>query len=191
MTKTSNTATHPTHSTTGITIPTKLAEALMQFACQDTTRFHMSGLGLDDEANLSATDGHTMARVLTCDPGGTQPMTRAQACWEGSYVTTQIKVAKATKSATIELAWDKLISAQFPPCSKVSPTKRAVKSAFGFNPRYLARLVKVAEALGSSKRDMRGVKLVSATAELDPVVFECENGDGVKVEVVVMPMRMS
>ena len=58
----------PTHTDDALIVPVALADALMQFASSDPTRFRITGLGLD-ACHLSATDGHTCARAMGCDPG--------------------------------------------------------------------------------------------------------------------------
>lgn len=188
----------PTHTDDALIVPVALADALMQFASDDPTRSYMTGLGLD-ECYLSATDGHTAARVIGCDPGGvkTTPSVCDRSCWSGEYVETAIRVAKATRSPTIALAWSARLDAKFPPLEQVVPGARTIacSETIGQCAEYLARLVKVAHAVQGGRRASQGagqpVALEHAAGPLDPVVWRVPGLEGSPdVQVVIMPVRL-
>lgn len=188
----------PTHTDDALIVPIELAAALMQFASDDPARPHMSGLGLD-ACHIGATDGHTCARAMGCDPGTAKapPASRDRSCWSGEYVETAIKVAKATKSPTIALAWSARLDAEFPPLEQVVPGARTIacSEAVGQCAEYLARLVKVAHAVQGGRRTSRSaaqpVALEHAAGPLDPVVWRVPGLNGSPdVQVVIMPVRL-
>lgn len=175
-------------NTTVRSINTKLLAAMMEFACKDITRFHLTGLGICDEGYLTVTDGHCLVRLKTNMP------IRSALCrrwWPREAVDEMLAVAKARKLENVALDESKLndYSQDYPPASQVVPKVRGIEAlkCVGFNPQYFARIAKLHKACGG--KSTHGAKLVSMRGEPEPILFELVCDDGT-LEIVIMPMRM-
>lgn len=193
------TTTLPTHTADALVVPAALVAALMQFACKDPTRFHLSGLGLDS-SHLCATDGHTAARVMGCDPGGCVPKERDGSFWEGEYVELQIRMARAAKATKVALRWDaQRAGAKYPPISAVMHEgDRSVRASgpVALDPTYLARLAALATAVQGKRKNAgdQSVALVHTPPEdaaSEPFIWEVRGKSGAPtIEVAIMPVRI-
>lgn len=180
----------------GLIVAPALAKALLAFALPfNPTRAHLSGLGLDDEACLTATDGCSLARVV---PGLPSRDMYARRWWPGTTVTREIKIAAATKAAVMTLLWSDCASEggsplrTYPPGSQVVPQPGIGSDApIACAALYLDRLLALAEALhGRDKLLPATVSLVSASGALDPLRFDIAGRYGAPdAQVVIMPWR--
>lgn len=171
---------------TTMNISTKILAAMMEFSSKDITRGHLTRLGICDQGYLTVTDGHTLVRLRS-----TEAPFKEQACknFPRDHIDRLLALAKAAKSATVELKAEDVNCLQFPPASQVVPKVRGIAEmkALGVSPYYLARMAKLHKASGH--RESTGVSLVSAQGELDPILFELNTDDGL-LEIVIMPTRI-
>lgn len=70
-----------TYSPDGLTLHPDALRAALMFLGDDPERPHLHDLFIDEEGHLAATDGHTMIRLSSIDPGGQIPRARAGTRW--------------------------------------------------------------------------------------------------------------
>lgn len=175
----------PTFSKQCLELSVATTEALLEFASKDEVRESICGIGIDNSM-VCATDGYSAMRFRNCNPTDTQP-----ADWNGRMfplvvVKKALAVTKATKMSAVCLFWEDLApTARMAPISQVVPQPGfKIEGAIGVNPKYLARLVKVAKACSTY-----GCNIVGLGGPLDPLLFAVEGRD-LQADVVIMPMRV-
>lgn len=173
-----------------IEISLPVAAALLAFASKDDTRPHL-GIGLE-QGSLCATDGHcaVMFDAATGETrdGAPAPDVHHGRVWSRAHLETAVKVARAHKRKTVDLAYvDCLPDSRFPPIAQVMPEDRIKTKGdpIGFNPAYVGQLALVAKACGET-----GVKLTTFTGDLDPLGFRIGGGEGLRAHAAIMPMRI-
>lgn len=176
------------------TIPVALA--LLEFANRDVTR--VWGCGIDDGGALAATDGHSLVRFTTCDPGGQDVRARFRTAWTAEYLETTIKLARSAK-CNVSLTWDACAKGarsgelvKFPPTAQVVPppgfSGKEIERT-GINAMYLARLALVQRACYPRDAVSPGVVFSGMAGPFDPIRFDVA-GPSATAEVVIMPMRI-
>jgi len=146
------------YSAEGIHLHPDVLKAVRLFVCEDTTRPHMHGVFLDD-GHLSATDGHTLIRIMSVDPGGLD-VTRGVdgSLWSAAYVAAVIASCpargKARLHSSVTLRWaDRVKTGLVPPrCAQVlnaamQPIKSEADKPCALAARYHRRLADAAELL--------------------------------------------
>lgn len=161
-----------------MTLP--VAAALLVFASKDSTRPHL-GIGIEGPF-LCATDGYRAVQFPL--PEGRYP---DRAVWSHAQLETAIKVARATKQASVALVFaERQSEREFPPLRHVIPEDGVdLRKPIGLNPSYLGDIAKVCKACG-----VEVASLTSANGELDPVAFSVGNAPGLTAKAVIMPMRI-
>lgn len=187
----------------GLAIPVSLATALMQYATNDPTHPHISGLGMD-AGMLCATDGLTGIRVHGLATGDTPALqdTHDHAWWPGAVVKEAISVARAlavvrASKPTLFLAWSECgtTDMHYPPLDRIFTHELSVKRTptgiVGLDGTLLARLQKVCEAVqGRRHKDARAHTVRLDVAGPNDPVFAFVQGATIAVEVVIMPVRL-
>lgn len=186
----------------GIKVHPDCLRALLMFLGQDETRPMLMRVFLDEEGHLTATDGTTIMRLSSIDPGGCVPGERAGTQWSRETVEAAIKTAHPVKGKhraqqhaqlRVYLRWDAVVHDQFksPPsahlvglardCKKKPDQKDGGRGGFpggvradgwSMQARYMARLASASLLLTGSDCMHRGPALVNNPRPLDPMLFE-------------------
>lgn len=166
-------------TSTHLKLSQAVCKALIAFASTNKDRAPLHGIGIN-EGNVCATDGHAAVRFQKHN--GTAEPYQSDRVFPLDYVKQQLKIASAQKSETVELSWDKLNDARFPPLHEVESKNRRIKlpaaTPVGFNAELLGRmlLVQIAcSATAARKSCAKGFqcsKLVSLSGAREPASFE-------------------
>ena len=166
-----------------------IANALIEFASKDTTREHLNGVTVE-QGNLCSTDGHTLVRFMSADPG-LEASRYDRRVWPLAYVKEQARIAGS--KGTVRLEWAALANDRVvaPPLKQVESFEgMGAKEAVGIDSKFLARLEVVCKAAAYYAKRIPGIVLSSLRGPLDPMRFETAPlGSGIAARVVVMPMR--
>lgn len=146
------------YSSDGISLHPDVLKAVHLFACEDPTRPHLAGVFLDD-GHLTATDGHTLIRIMSIDPGGLVPRAYDHSLWSSAYVTALLTTfrerGKARLRCSATLRWDARVARgklNPPPCAQVlDAAMRPIKAEAGMpsaiQARYHRRLADACDLL--------------------------------------------
>lgn len=190
-----------TYTQDGIVLHPDALRALLMFIGDDPTRVMLQRIFIDEQGHLTATDGHTLMRLASIDPGGQNPRDRAGTRWtEACAETALASVPKIKGKGRAEqharlrvcLRWDDAVSDEH----KVPPTARLMDEAAACNKkaddpqdgrmvragkradgwsmqwRYMRRLADACELLVGKDCSTRGPALVNNPRPLDPMLFE-------------------
>jgi hypothetical protein len=120
-----------TYTSEGIVVHPDCLRALLMFLGQDPTRPNLSRVFVDEEGHLTATDGHTLMRLMSIDPGGQVPRDRSGSQWSREAVEAAVKTAAPVKGKKraeqhaqlrVLLRWDAVVpegSAKAPPTANL------------------------------------------------------------------------
>lgn len=188
---------------TDITISSALLAAVAKWTSTDETRPHLRQV-LFTRNECVACDGHRLVRVPTSYDGPSFGVDRDHllaadavraslkhsdrdvtiAC-SGSDVTIAVNHPSSGLVRLVVRASD---SSKFPPYEQVMPKERPNKApdGYGFNPKYLAAIHEIEEALGVSP-GRSGVKVTGWSSDgLGAMLFEGYQG----ARYVIMPVRV-
>ena len=168
-------------------ITKELLQSLLAFASKDAARAHLCCVCFSGNVAV-ATDGHTLVAHL-------QPGEPANGCIARTDVERIVKMlGKAgAELRTSEgcahvpgLAPIPLLAVEFPPWRDVVPalTESYPAVPVAFNPRYLARLLKVGAVYGPKAP----VTARMGANALDPARYDVQTTDGAAC-AVIMPMQ--
>jgi hypothetical protein len=80
-----------TYTEDGLLVHPDCLRALRLFLSEDPNRPGLHGVFLDEDGHLAATDGHTLMRLSSIDPGGQVPSRRAGTRWSRACVNGLLK----------------------------------------------------------------------------------------------------
>lgn len=192
-----------------ITLSVNLIKAILKFACKDDVRSPLCGIHFDPAGAAVATDGHTLVAVKV--PAGVSGTVRTRdllAACRAAGAGGSVRIAPGgdglpwaltalAKRAdrlpgdgpTVATMTAHLVPANFPAWRQIIPEVwregKMSESWPSVDPKFLARLEGLAEAISFNRHGRQSVKLSAFGGELDPLRYDI---DGMAT-VVIMPMR--
>ena len=153
-----------TYGLDGLTLHPDALRAMLLFVGNDPERPHLHNIFIDEEGHLAASDGHTLIRLSSIDPGGLVPQGRAGTMWTPAAALALLEAlpklprgnarADAHARQRVTLRWsDSLAAIANGKAPRIGPVIEAATDSKGktapwqIQTAYLARLARATDLL--------------------------------------------
>lgn len=187
--------------------------AVILFASEDKTRFHLNSVYFDTEGGelkLVATDGHTMAigYPICRGRGGESLILRledAEALLKvlkydkkNGHLELEVSLGEMIKVIGADIAFERNpLAEKFPPWRAVVPERgdrkgktKSAPAVFGLAARYVERVGTASKYFGVRADSSKALEFTNLASDLDPMRMDIEEVDTGTLTMIIMPMRI-
>jgi predicted lipoprotein with Yx(FWY)xxD motif len=198
-------------SAISITVASEYIDAAMAAVSKEETRYYLKGVFIDARGYIAATNGH-IAFAARCTEACAFAETFAPGCGTQGLAGVLVPDTAVTQAAkgkgpyyTIErdaggLYWLQRgavrvhfepVDGNFPDWSRIIPEAPEALVAAHYDPKYVAAMGKMAQALGDGRKGNAAAFRIHQNGENPGLVTFASDGGGIHTQccAVIMPMR--
>jgi hypothetical protein len=194
-----------------ITVPAEYLDAAMAAVSKEETRYYLKGVFVDARGFIAATNGHIAfaARCTEATAFADTFVTIGGSNALAGVLVPDTAIARAAKGKspyyTIErdaggMYWLQRgavrvhfvpVDGNFPDWTRIIPEAPETETAAHFDPKYVAAMGKMAQALGGGKKAAASSFRIHQNGENPGLVTFASDGGGIHTQccAVIMPMR--